>query len=546
MISKITEKTPIQKNTILLLSGSILIIISGLLNIVDQIFIGWSYRIPALRYILFCFTVVGLIPIAFGLRNITEMYFIEHITNVGNQAFTWLLFYSVAVVLDIVLIGWPITAPFVGYAIIFGRVLGFLKMNKTFVKINDVFNLKLGGIFYILFAWYSVIVSIMNSVANWAQDVTFEVGMFALKGLIETILLVIVGIKLIIDSQRIKRFIQESNIKPYSTKRTLFVKDSSTLTRSKLGKEHLQAQTQLAKLREKTEKRSLASKQKRKKVKHKRISEEQIKQRALISKGFITCTSCGERTDKYLKNCINCGHTFQKHERISTEKSLMEAEQSRKFTKRLLTAKNEKIFQQIVIVAALIAFSTYAFVTRNATLVVYAWIIIAILGTYLVVNYIILFFVGRGFAITSILSDIAFLFIIIPVISAILSYFIFQGTLSYVVTKMDDPVYNTLFILTTFVISIICILVLLRFRIRSSNMGFKEYIKYRFDFKERAKELAKEEKRAERKRYYFDQLDRIEARMNKQKESKVMAYEDFDFKQRLKDLGSPLEDEENE
>ena len=75
-------------------------------------------------------------------------------------------------------------------------------------------------------------------------------------------------------------------------------------------------------------------------------------------------------------------------------------------------------------------------------------------------------------------------------------------------------------------------------------MSVREYIKYRFDFKERAKEMEIEKARAEKKRYYFDQLDKIEARMNEQKASRVMDYEDFDFKERLKDLGSPLEKDE--
>jgi len=506
------DNTPIHRNYILLMSGSILLILSGILNIIDQVLIGWSYRIIPLRYVLFCFTVIGLIPIAIGLRNLTEMYFIEHITLVGRQASLWLLFYSVSVVLDLVLIGWPITAPFVGYAVIFGRILGFLKLNRTFTKIKDIFDLKIGSIFYIIFAWYSVIISILNSIANWAQDISFEIGMFALKGLIETILLVLVGIKLIIDSTRLRKFILVSDIKPYSTKRTLFVKDSSTLTRSKLGKEHLQAQTQLEKLREKSKKRTIEVKPKRRKKKEVKITEDTL----LIDKKKI----------EDVKEIIE--------DKFKVETS----------TKRTLTAKNEKIVQQIVITIALIAFTTYAFVTSNATLILYSWIIIAIFGTYLIVNYIVLFFVGRGFAITSIISDLAFLFIIIPAITSILSYFIFQGSLSFVETKLADPLYRSLFITTSAVLSIICIILVLRFKIRATGMNVQEYIRYRFDFKARAKEMATEKARAQKKRYEFDQLDRIEARMVKQKAAKVMDYEDFDFKERLKDLGSPLDRDE--
>ena len=508
MTTKMANNRPVYRNNYLLLSGSILLILSGILNIIDQVFIGWSYRIVPLRYILFGLTIIGLIPIAIGIRNCTEMYFIEHITLVGRQAFMWLLFYSVAVVLDIVLIGWPITAPFVGYAVIFGRVLGFLKLHRTFTKIKDIFNLKIGSIFYILFAWYSVIISILNSIANWAQDITFEYGMFALKGLIETILLVIVGIKLIIDSTRIKNFILESNIQPYSTKRTLFVKDSSTLERSKLGKEHLQAQTQLERLREKAQKRTIE-------VKHKK-----------------------KKPERELPKIVK----LHEEKKIDADKEI--DEEISKTTRRTLSAKKEKIVQQVVIAIALIAFTTYAFVTSNATLILYSWIIIAIFGTYIIVNYIVLFFAGKGFAISSFISDIAFLFIILPVISTIISYFIFQGSVSLVESPLDDPLYRALFIATSAVLAIIFISLVLVFKIRATGMTVREYFKYRFDFKERAKEMAAEKAVAEKKRYEFDKLDRIEARMIKQESEKVMDYKDFDFKERLKDLGSPLENDE--
>ncbi len=510
MASKITDNTPVIRNYFLLVGGSILLILSGIMNIIDQVFIGWSYRIVPLRYVLFCFTVIGLIPIAIGIRNLTEMYFIEHITVVGKQTFLWLIYYSVAVVLDLVLVGWPVTAPFVGYAVIFGRVIGFHKLNRTFVKIKDIFDIKIGGFFYIMFAWYSVIISILNSIANWARDVQFEIGMFALKGLIETILLVLVGIKLIVDSTRIRKFLLESDIKPYSIKRTLFVKDSSTLTRSKLGREHLQAQTQLERLREKSVKRTIEVKTKRRrKTKQESTEETPFEVKKTKSDSIEVVEDKPETT-----------------------------------TKRTLTAKKEKIVQQIFIAIALIAFTTYAFVTSNATLIVYAWIIIAIFGTYLIVNYVVLFFAGRGFAITSFISDIAFLFVIIPAITTILSYFIFQGSLSLLESPLDEPLYRALFIATSAILALICIALILSFKIRATGMSVREYFKYRLDFKERAKDMAKEKARAEKKRSDFDQLDRIEARMNQLEAEKVMDYEDFDFKERLKELGSPLENDE--
>ena len=59
-------------------------------------------------------------------------------------------------------------------------------------------------------------------------------------------------------------------------------------------------------------------------------------------------------------------------------------------------------------------------------------------------------------------------------------------------------------------------------------------------------ELQKEKQRVEKKRANFDSLDRIEEHMTRQRQDKVMDYKDFDFKQRLKDLGSPLTNDDEE
>ncbi len=77
-------------------------------------------------------------------------------------------------------------------------------------------------------------------------------------------------------------------------------------------------------------------------------------------------------------------------------------------------------------------------------------------------------------------------------------------------------------------------------------MNLREYLQFRFDFKARAEELNVEKKRVEKKRTNFDKLDQIEAHMKKQQEERVMDYEDFDYKERLKDLGSPLKDIEQD
>ena len=238
---------------------------------------------------------------------------------------------------------------------------------------------------------------------------------------------------------------------------------------------------------------------------------------------------------------MNCG------ESLKDEKDSIKKEPSEIAVGRLLSPKKEKILQQIVFAIFLIAFVSYAFVTKDFALTIYAWIIIAIFVTYLFVNYIVLFFSGRGFAITTVLSDIAFLFVILPVLSSITSYFI-----ALIVLKMSNPnaaqdeINRWLVIILSIILSAISIIFTLRYKVNKIDMSLKEYLKYRFDFKARAEELNKEQKRVEKKRANFDSLDRIEAHMAKQRQENVMNYEDFDFKKRLKELGSPLTNDEED
>ncbi|MCK5409425.1 MAG: hypothetical protein KAJ30_04100, partial [Candidatus Heimdallarchaeota archaeon] len=112
--------------------------------------------------------------------------------------------------------------------------------------------------------------------------------------------------------------------------------------------------------------------------------------------------------------------------------------------------------------------------------------------------------------------------------------------------SISHQVFQGLMIGLTLTLSIFLIFLVLRFKVKESNMNLREYLQFRFDFKARAAELNVEKKRVEKKRTNFDKLDQIEAHMKKQREERVMNYEDFDYKERLKDLGSPLEDVEQD
>ncbi|MCG3226772.1 MAG: hypothetical protein H7645_07625 [Candidatus Heimdallarchaeota archaeon] len=522
--------------------GGILFIVSAIVNIIDKMLQGWSTSHLSLGYIIFLFTILGLFPIGWGIKELTDIYFVDHVTKSGKQTFNWMIIYAGAVVLDIILLGWALTAGFVGMAIIFGRVMGFLLLNKTFVKIRDLFNIKIGSVFYLIFAYYAVITTVFGGVANSVDDIVFQKILFIFNGPLDSLIMIVVGVKLMIDVFRIRKLILEKDIKPYSTKSSLFVKDRRKTPDVPTTAAHVQSSTQITRLQEEAQKRKDLVKKQDKKIQVKKTTEE-------IMENYVQCPKCNANTDKNIKYCTNCGEVFPKDFLKQKKSKATVQEQETKTESRtpseikiILSPKKEKILQQVAIVIFLAAFLVYAFVTANFILIVYSWIILAIFATYIIVNYIALFFAGRGFAITTALTDLAFMFVVLPIFIAIFAYFIFIGIER--VIPMSLPVFRGSYISSVIVLVIIAVSLIVRYKLQSTNMNLKEYLQFRFDFKERAKELEKDKERAEKKRSNFDNLDKIEAHMAKQRAEKAMQYEEFDYKQRLKDLGSPLEESE--
>ncbi len=553
MSTNIKDRTPIQNQTILVLIGCIVFILMGLLNILFRFTPMVATLFPKLLisgdinrirlvfntigYVLYSVTFASLIPIGIGIRNITDVYFVDHITKSGQQTATWIFIYSASVLLDMLSLGWPVISGFVAIALIAGRVMAFVKINKTFEKINRIFDVKIGSFIYILFAYYSIITMVLGAIANYAEDLEFEVYLAVFNGVVESALMILVGIKLIIDFFKLKKFLEESNILPYSAKKAYLSKDRSDKPVLATTKAHIQSTTQIEKFQQRVAKQEQRIEKFRAKEEARKDSLEKEEKKA-VHVTYITCYHCKQRTDKNLSKCMNCG------ESLKNELESMKKEISDISVRRILSPKREKILQQITAAIFLIAFVVYAFVAGDAILQTYAWIIIALFATYLFVNYIVLFFSGRGFAVTTVLSDLSFLFVIVPILCAIFSYFMTLVVNAISETNIEET--RWLLISLTIILSLLSIFLLLNYRLKSTNMNLKEYIKYRFDFKARAAELNKEQKRVEKKRSNFDSLDRIEANMARQRQEKVMNYEDFDLKQRLKDLGSPLTNDDED
>ncbi|GAI87968.1 unnamed protein product, partial [marine sediment metagenome] len=80
---------PVNVSSLLLIAGSLLFIIVGVLIFYDEYMVYWSRSGVYIGYLLYLILTVSLIPIAFGIGKITADYGEDHIIVVGKQAKKW-------------------------------------------------------------------------------------------------------------------------------------------------------------------------------------------------------------------------------------------------------------------------------------------------------------------------------------------------------------------------------------------------------------------------------------------------------------------------
>ena len=481
---------PIQREIVFIILGSVLIIVAGFLNVYNQFFQSWFFYWEYTGYILFLLVALALIFIAIGIKNITEIYFIDHITKTGKQTAIWFYIYSGLVLLNMAVFGWPGVSGFVGLPIILGRIMGFWKMNKTLEKIKRIFDLRVGSPFYPIFGFYSVIIAFLGGVASYADDEVFQIFLFTFNGTIESLLLLIVGLKLIIDFRRINAFILEKDIKPY--------------TRTN----HPQKKAMISKLQQKTQLKETIT----------RISELQDDKKEEVSVDtpieekmeYITCPLCGELTLALLNTCINCRET------ISKEK--------RKIFRR------EKLIQRLTIAGTFVFFIVYAFLYGNPLIKILAGIVTIVLIILVSLRYFLNFLADKGSEFANVFNEILYLFLGVPVMFVSATYLPIAFFFSFL--KPDKEwVLIVLYVLLT-IFEILSIYYLLRKYLRDKKMTFFQYLKYMFDFKKRAEEARLFREKAEQVNTFYDNIYRVKDKAAKRMKERSKGFKEFDWKSR--------------
>ncbi len=197
----------VKKYILAIYFGSALFIIAGFLNLVDEYFKGWSQRIPVIGYILFAFTACSLIPIAIGIQKITKDSFQYQATKAGKASSIWLITYGIAIVADIIFFGWIMIATITLLLILFSRVLGFYYLKKVFDKIKFYTEFNISSWAYLAYGCYYLILSLFGGLAALVSDDIITNMIFIFNGIGESIFIVAIGIKLIVDFTLLRKFI---------------------------------------------------------------------------------------------------------------------------------------------------------------------------------------------------------------------------------------------------------------------------------------------------------------------------------------------------
>ncbi len=508
---------PVNVSSLLLIAGSLFFMIVGVLIFYDEYMVFWSRSGAYIGYLLYLILTVSLIPIAFGIGKITADYGEDHIIVVGKQAKKWLLIFTIITIVNFFTLGWPLIAPIALIATAFGRVIGFYKLNKALLKIKKLWEIKVGSIIYYLYAFYAIVMSVLANIAGLAQDVNFVDTLFYFNGIGNTFLLLLVGIKLITDTLIIRSFIIKQNLQPFTLADSWVVRYRKDVAEQK-WKERQSSVSFLDRLKEKQEEAEVPTAA---------VLEEKYKvEKTIKEKAIAEAVKVGE-----FKEAAKPAPLPQIKDIpvISVGKMYSEKAERKKFT-------SEKIIQQVLLYTSLIAFIIVSVLSDNITLKIYGYIGIGLISAFLITNYILLFFLERGFKFTNLLIDLAFMFILLPSVFALISYGIAWGA-DRAITDMSPLVFKLIIAICTILMELVAVYVLINIKLDQTKMTLKEFIKSRLDFKTLSFEQKKRDERVERKRSYFDKLDKLETHMAKQRAEKVMNYEDFDVKKRLKELG---------
>ena len=209
----------------IIIFGVILFIIGGVLNIADETVKHWSFNAPLLPYFFAGIISASFIPIGLGIKWMTEDYFESRVAKLGREINFLLITYAGSFFISALVLGNVIVASFTTILIVVSRVVAFNKIDKMLRRLSKFWKISLGGVLYVIYAYYQVIVSLFMWLANVADDDNFRALMFAFNGVIESLLTIIIGIKLLVDFLKINNYVITHQIRPRNIDKSIIIRD---------------------------------------------------------------------------------------------------------------------------------------------------------------------------------------------------------------------------------------------------------------------------------------------------------------------------------
>ena len=198
--------------------------------------------------------------------------------------------------------------------------------------------------------------------------------------------------------------------------------------------------------------------------------------------------------------------------------------------------RRENLIQQVILGSIILACVIYAFIYGNFILKLVAGIAIAIVGVIIVSYYSIEFLTGRGYVIASALNELLYLVLGIPILVIAAGFLPASIYVTFFASGDTAFIKYGIYIIVG-IIEILAIAFLITRYLRERKMNLFQYIKYLFDFKARAEEQRKFRERVDEIDHFYDDLHKVSDKISKKMEERAMGFEDFDWKERMGQLG---------
>ncbi len=200
-------------------------------------------------------------------------------------------------------------------------------------------------------------------------------------------------------------------------------------------------------------------------------------------------------------------------------------------SKRLEHIKNrDKVILQIILGGIIFSLSLYLLVWGSLNVQIVAIIVFGILILHFVIKKVMKVLKGRGYVIISLINDILYITIGIPIIVLAIAYLPYSILLMLGINNEQLAIGFVGAILALQVASIIMVL---RGKMKDVEMNIFQYTKYFFNIKRRIRENKEKEKKSVEVEIFFDRLGNIEDNIIKKRMESKTTFEEFNWKERI-------------